>query len=528
MRGEQAAEVAPYAADALSPSERAHMGAQYEAWLQAGFAQAAYKARDIMQYGAVQPETRRRVHNEHKGLAIEKLGEPFITRFHYRLDRGHLVAEDGERFIDIFTRGYEQAIADEQNDSRLSFRTKRHQADVSHAQYLQALASDPAMPEGTTVIIDSPSPDSGELGVPGELLEGYNYRPAEQMAMKWIATKTTTGITLQTVNFFHADPQTLAEATSVVSGRPVEISDREAMPWQRTIFAPEPGADIAEQLRIAFDNIKLRDTGRITIHGLEAHEQAGQNIADLVETAAFTQALAATDYIGDQIAASLISQQCEVDYEYLHKILAMKKADGSYELAGDDRRAVMRAINSTCYPQDTLYTVLRIARQAADASLWSHLRGLVDGETTWLDSDVRSVAHQGISSVESHRQQGVQEFGCQGEGSTAKRQTSIFDMSADQLISAFLRQTFVTNCPLCDEKSVVATKENGTITCGECGGSVEVCTGEVLKKARKKQKTTKAAGWLGMHSPDLIDWFLQQWQTQKQRKQRRVAESMRP
>lgn len=517
MRGEQAG-VAILDAHGLSAHERAGLGAQYEQWLAAGFAQAAYMARDIAAYGCVMPETKTRVNNERKGLAIEKLGKPFTTTFNYELSPMGLVAEDGERFVSIFARGRDQAAADAAQDRRLMFRLDRHNADVAHAEYLEAIARDPRVPEGTTVIINSPSPDHRELGVPRELLENFHYRPGVGMAMQWIAVKTATGIKLQTNNLFHAEPHQLAEATSAVSGRPVDLCDRESMPWQRTTFLGEPGKDIAEELRLAFDTACLRDTGEVTFHGLPRSEQAEQNATHLVETDEFEHELLISDQLLEQVARSLVSGELHVDKCLVEKILEMKDSHGRSELSGE-RRAVVERILANQNPQEgDLETTLWVVQQTIDAMLWATLRSLADGERIEIVTDSRAASYDGISRVETHRQSGAVEFGCPGDGRAAE-QKGLFDVSADQLASAFMRKTFITNCPMCDEKGVMATQESGAITCHECGACVDICTGEVLQKARKKERATKAAGRAAtktISSP--IDWLFDQFAEHKRKR----------
>ncbi|MCA9309510.1 hypothetical protein KC973_03965 [Candidatus Saccharibacteria bacterium] len=511
MRAERAG-VTSLTAHDMTALERVQMGGHYEQWLASGFSQAAYKARDITEYGSVLPETQRRVRNERKGLALEKLGEPFVTKFEYTLTPAGLAAEDGELFSTIFIRGHEQALLDASQDHRLAFRAKRSRADVVNSQYINALARDPSVPVGTTVVIDSPSPDHNDLNLPIELLEEYHYRPKMQMAMRWVATKTQDGIQLQTINVFHAEPHELAESLSVVARQPVALKATEDMPWQRTVFTPDQGVDVAQELVGNFDAIKLRDLGAHTSHGLELDERAGANAVELVEGDTFSRALDASDFVIDQIAASLATKQLMVERAYLEEILSMEGADGSYELQGSEREKVLRVLGSDDYSLDDLHTALRVAQQVADASLWSTLRRIVDGEAVEVSSDVQEAAHQGVSSVESHRQQGSVEYGCQGEGTSKQAQKSIFDMSSDELASAFMRTIFITNCPLCDEKGVTATKENGTITCGDCGGCVDVCTGEVLRKASKKQKAAAQSGKAvakTMMSP--VDWLFNEF-----------------
>lgn len=40
-----------------------------------------------------------------------------------------------------------------------------------------------------------------------------------------------------------------------------------------------------------------------------------------------------------------------------------------------------------------------------------------------------------------------------------------------------------TNCPLCGTRGVTATVEGETITCSDCAGSVDICTGKVTRKS---------------------------------------------
>lgn len=526
MSGEQAG-VAPLTACTMPVAERVQMGEQYEQWLAFGFSQAAYKARDIAVYGRVLSETQQRVCNERKGLALEKLGEPFVTTFEYTLTPAGLAAEDGELFSTIFTRGHEQALLDASEDHRLAFRAKRSQADVGNSEFINALARNPDIPVGTTVVIDSPSPDPSELALPVELLEEYHYRPEIQMAMRWVATKTQDGILLQTINVFHAEPHELAESLSTVARQPVALKPAEDMPWQRTMFVPDEGVDVARELVCSFDAIKLRDSGVHTTHGLELHEQAGVNAVELVEGDTFSKALDASDLVIDQIATSLASQQLMVERTYLEEILRMQRADGSYELTGGEREKVLLVLNSKDYSPNDLHTALRVAQQVADASLWSTLRRLIDGEVVEISSDVQEAACQGVSSVESHRQQGSVEYGCQGEGRSRRDQKSLFDMSPEELASAFMRKTFITNCPMCDEKSVWATQENGAITCHSCKACVDVCTGEVLRKAQLKEKIKAAAGKVAARTVGVVDWIIESFSEYKAKRMRKNKKTVR-
>lgn len=484
----------------------------YEYWLACGFSQAAYMARDFLRHGFVLSETRKRVRNEQKGMAIEKLGEPYITSFEYNNVDGCLRAEDGEMFVPIFTRGYDKASEYVEDDPRLAFLLKRHEADIDHAMFLQELASDPGAPIGTTVVINSPSPSPSELGIPIEILEDYNYRPNEKLAMQWVATKTLKGIRLQTSSLFNAEPQQLAEATSMVSGQPVWVSDRESMPGQRTVFIPGLGVDVAHQLQMEFDNIQLRETGKQTFHGLEPDNHAGEDVTWLVETNEFKQALSASQSIIERVAESLVTGEFLVDREYMKQLLAIKKSDGIYELDGDYRNSVEIIINSSRPSDLDFYPALQAAKKGADAIIWATLRNLYDGKKVKNAIDVSEAIQIGVSNVEEHRQQGTEEYGCPG-GASGSRQKSIFDTTADQLASAFMRRIFITNCPLCEEKNVTATQENGTITCGSCSGCVEVCTGAVISKSRKQAKVQRESGKLAAKSFGIIELIIAEWKS---------------
>lgn len=483
----------------------------YEYWLISRFSQAAYMARDIQMYGFVMAETRQRVRNERKGIAIEKLGEPFITSFEYNNVDGCLRAEDGEMFVEIFTRGYEKAVKDVQYDPRLKFLLERFETDIDHAVFLQDLSSDLNVPIGTTVIINSPSPSPEDIGVPAEILEDYNYRPHEGLAMQWVATKTASGIRLQTCSLFNAEPEHLAEATSVVSGQPVSVLNREAMPSQRTVFLPSVNMDVAQQLRTSFDDIQWRETGMQTFHGLLPDQYPREDVTYLVETDEFNQALSASESIIERVADSLLTGEFLVDREYMIQLLAIKKADGSYELEGDYRKSVMRVLNTTNPSEFDFCSALHLAKQGADAMLWATLRNLYDGKIVKNAGSLSEALQIGVSSVEAHRLQGTDEYGCPGDGPSKSNQQSIFDMTADQLASAFMRKVFTTNCPLCQEKNVTATQENGTITCGSCNGCVEICTGSVIQKSRKQVKAKNLSGKLATENVGIVDWFQKMW-----------------
>ncbi|MCB9822915.1 hypothetical protein H6800_01415 [Candidatus Nomurabacteria bacterium] len=494
----------------------------YEDWLVSGFGQAAYMARDIQMYGFVTTETRQRVRNERKGIAIEKLGEPFITAFEYDNIDGCLKAEDGEMFVKIFTRGFDKAAKHVQDDPRLNFLLERFGTDINHAVFLQDLASDLNVPIGTTVVINSPNPSPEDIGVPAEILEDYNYRPREGLAMVWVATKTAKGIRLQTCSLFNAEPEHLAEATSIVSGRPVAILDREVMPSQRTVFLPDANVDIAEQLRTSFDEIHWRETGMQTFHGLQPDQYPREDVTYLVETTEFGQALSASESIIERVAESLVSGEFLVDHKYMRQLLSIKKSDGSYELEGDMRDSVLRVINMAQIKEQDFYPALYVARQGADAIIWSTLRNLYDRKSVKITADISEAVDIGVSGVEEHRQQGTEEYGCPGDGPSNSRQQSIFEMSADQLASAFMRKVFTTNCPLCQEKNVTATQENGTITCGSCSGCVEICTGAVISKSRKQAKIKREFGKLATKNVGIIDWFVTQLISENKRHKGRM------
>lgn len=499
-----------------------NLSMSYEYWLASGFSQAAYMARDILQHGGVTPETRQRVRNERKGIAIEKLGKPFITSFEYDNNDGCLKAEDGEMFVKIFTRGYDKAAEDVQGDPRLNFLVERFETDIDHAIFLQDLASDLNVPIGTTVVINSPSPSPEDIGVPAEILEDFNYRPREGLAMVWVVTKTANGIRLQTCSLFNAEPEHLAEATSIVSGQPVAILDREVMPSQRTVFLPDANVDIAEQLRTSFDDIHWRENGMQTFHGLQPDQYQREDVTYLVETAEFVQALSASELIIERVAQSLVSGEFLVEHKYMRQLLSIKKSDGSYELEGDLRDSVLRVINMTQAKEQDFYPALYVARQGADAIIWATLRNLYDRKAVKITADISEAVQIGVSSVEAHRQLGTPEYGCPGDGSSKSNQQSIFNMSTDQLVSAFMRKTFITNCPLCEEKNVTATQENGTITCGSCSACVEICTGTVIQKSRKQAKAKKMSGKLATKNVGVIDWFVAQLISENKRQKGRM------
>jgi len=283
------------------------------------------------------------------------------------------------------------------------------------------------------------------------------------------------------------------------------------MPWHRTVFLPDPGVNVARQLQVVFDNMSIRDTGRQTFHGLELYEQAGEDITILVETPEFTQALDASEAIIEQIAESLVNGTFNVDEVYMQQILTMQGIDGSFELRGSDRDSVMRVLNTTRPTQSDIQVALHVAKQAADAIVWARLRNLTDGEAVEIARSIPEAVHAGITSVEIHRQQGTSEYGCPGDGPSNTRQNSIFDMSSEQLASTFMRKIFTTNCPLCQEKNVTATQESGTITCGTCKGCVDVCTGEVIQKSRKRAKVKESVGKLTAQSVGILDWIFGQW-----------------
>jgi hypothetical protein len=57
----------------------------------------------------------------------------------------------------------------------------------------------------------------------------------------------------------------------------------------------------------------------------------------------------------------------------------------------------------------------------------------------------------------------------------------------------FKSKEFITNCPLCREQKVKATMAGGMISCGSCGDSVDVCTGEIVRGRKSKKKLGKNA-----------------------------------
>lgn len=464
--------------------------ATYERYLRAGFGQTGYLVRDILLYGAVMPETDLRVDNELDGLAIEKLGKPFVTEFMYRRSPQGLVAEDGELLRDIFTRGLEVAQEEALKDPSLDFRVKRYEADVQHADYLESLVLDPERPVGTTVIIVSPCPSSHELGVPKSLLKDYYYQPELDMAVSLIATKTELGITIETVNLFHAGSEILHHALATTLAQPIPVLGREEMAWARYELLPDPGTDVANQLRASFDVVLSSNQQEPTFHGLTKAEHP-ENIQSgaLVHNEQFIRSRIAAREMMKNVASSLVHESCYIPHDYLQTILCLRRPDGTFELEGDRRTALLALLEGSAN-KEQFESAMQSVHQVTCAGLWATLRTLYDGgqleQSSFSSADS---AMDSLGQLQFHRSTGSQENGCPGGGNNS--QESIFEMNPEKLLSIFFVEKFRTNCPLCDEKNVEATKTNGTITCGECSGSVEICTGEVIRKSNKKKKIKK-------------------------------------
>lgn len=464
--------------------------AKYEKYLRSGFGQTGYLVRDMLLHGTVMPETDLRVDNELDGLAIEKLGKPFVKEFNYQRTAQGLVAEDGELLIDIIHRGTEVAIQDAQKDPRLAFRAKRHEADDDHAQYLESLVLNPEKPVGTTVIISSPCPSGDELGIPTEVLEDHHYQPDLDMAMHWIATKTIDGIKLQTVNLFRADPEVLQQALATLLARPIPVRSREDMVLTRYEFLPDPEVNIVAQLQTSFDSIVSAKLNEPTFHGLTAteHPEYTQSGA-LVNNEQFIRSRVGAREMLKNVASSLAHESCYVPQDYMQSILRLRRPNGAFELEGDRRTALLAVLKGDAN-NEQFECAMQSVHQATCAGLWATLRTLYDGgqleQSSFSSADS---AMDSLGQLQFHRNAGSQENGCPGGGNNS--QESIFEMNPEKLLSIFFVEKFRTNCPLCDEKNVEATKTNGTITCGECSGSVEICTGEVIKKSQKKKKIKK-------------------------------------
>lgn len=476
---------------AVDPTEYGRIGVIYEQLLDDDFSQTAYLAYDLLRYNAILPETNERASNELVGMALEKLGKPFRTEFHYRNSPDGLRAENGELLRALNERGLQRAMNDAKKDPQLQFIVERRKADLGLVSYIEN-----DMQVGETVLVGSACPSAEELGVAQEVLEAAHYQPELDQAMNWLITKTETGVTWKTINLFHASPEILAQTYAAVAGRPVAVVSREESPWYK-IPITNTGDDIDQRIIDTFDQIISARCGQVTFHGLteaERESQATTSAETLIEDDSFQTMLLATQELLSTVAYSLVRGQSYVPAQYLEKMLAMQKPNGEHELVGTQRKIVMKLRNNVANPNE-FTDALQLVHTAACSGLWATIDQLyhqqVGGSEGILGSSSVDMVVSGLENVEVSRAAGHTEFGCPGDSSPAQS-TSIFEMDQQGILGVlFGRKVIRTNCPKCDTKDVDAVIAHGTITCKTCDACVDVCTGRTLRSARLKKRAKK-------------------------------------
>jgi hypothetical protein len=221
-----------------------------------------------------------------------------------------------------------------------------------------------------------------------------------------------------------------AAARAVGHDIPAGLSSEKIVARRHRIGASEglDAAEIAGKVRDSYDNELARTKGGRWYAGINAEELEGSYAK------AYDFVLMQTDLI-DQHMAFLRGLESRLDGPQLHRA----KEDARYNLAAalDDRRK---------------------------------------GRT------VTSIADSGAHAREEGRNY-------DGDCSTGSNTATSVESQANSL-GFKTKEEFVTNCPLCGEKGVKATRAGGTITCGSCGDGVDICTGEVIK-GRKSKKIRK-------------------------------------
>jgi|GEM_PF-4725063 len=424
----------PFDAEQLAPSEFGHIGEIQEQLLNEGFAQIAYLVVDRLTHGEVSFGTRQRLKNELGGKAVEALGEPFVTRFHYEVAGGSLVAENGESIVTLNKRGLRKAEQEAVKDTRLMFRTARFEADVKNAVLMEEMAIDETIPVGTTLLGYSACPDFSELGVPRELLSDLNYQPDVDQAMVWCATKTDSGIEFKTVNLFHADPQTLQEVARQIAGHDLPTISREETPHQQVLVSADT-TNVAEEFRSRFDSLMTHKKGHATFHGLNKKQYKGLGSEYVLEHPEFITAEVATYELFDAAAQSLISGDLKVNPEYLQALLMMKKPNGEFELEGARRQNVIRGLNGKV-TSEQMTGIVKTVYIAGSSALWATLSQLYYTSPRAIDSHASQAQHtpvdyaaQLLPTVEHVLASGKREGGCPGGGAIQDKERSIFDMT---------------------------------------------------------------------------------------------------
>ncbi len=478
----------------VGPEDFGAIGAACEQLLQANLAQTAYFANDILMHGSVRPETRQRVSNELVGVAIEKLGKPFCVELEYKNSLNGLVAENGETLRSLNERGLSRAIEEQSKDPRLAFMVERRRADIALLDFIEN-----KLPVGSSVVVASACPDANDLQIPIQVLEDAHYQPELDQAMVWIVTKNETGVTFKTINLFHANPEILAQTIATATSRPVAVDSRERTPWSRTVV--EGSADQLENTIIeTFDQVLTTLRGQETFHGLTSVERgtsAAVSSEDLTSDKQFIKMLQATENILESVAMSITGERSVIPNNYLQKILTIKKANGSFELEGEKRRAVTKLLNNATTIEESMIAY-QVVHTAACSGLWATIDQLYHQQGGKQQMEFNGgdsgVAIGGLSNLESSRSSGRVEYGCPGDSAPSSETKSIFDMNQSEIASTiFGRKVIQTNCPKCDTKGVEAVVEHGTITCGTCNACVDVCTGRTLRNARFRKRAAKVA-----------------------------------
>ncbi|HMS30931.1 MAG TPA: hypothetical protein PJ984_00865 [Candidatus Saccharibacteria bacterium] len=475
-------------------SEYGRIGRIHEELLKSEFAQIAHQTRDIMLYGEVQPETYQRVTNELVGMALEKLGKPFVTNYDYALIGGRIVAEDGESFVSLNQRGLDEATRMSDKNYQLEFLRERRRADLLFAQSLERMALDPSQPVGSCVVVASACPDARELGVSQKLLVDNFYQPEIDQAVVWVATKTASGINLQTVNLFHASPELLATSLAYATNSLVPVDQREQTPWRH--IKTDNNGEFVSNLLATYDSLATQSRGEPTFHGLVKGELPDfVRSEQFIEDKQFQKTLLATHERFAEIARSLADGKSHVPIQYIDAILELRTQDGTFELFGDKREALLALRNGTV-DYEKFRTSLMVVKRAAEAGLWAELARVYHGDgrqaehAATVGSDSVGSSIQSLKEVSEQRSYGRSELGCPGGGGNIESAKGLFELSTNGLLSEIFSGTKVikTNCPMCNEKDIKAEIKHGKITCKNCDACVEICTGKTVRRSKKTKK----------------------------------------
>lgn len=270
--------------------------------------------------------------------------------------------------------------------------------------------------------------------------------------------------------------------------------ERLAVGEAMVVFSPIPDAAVAGELSLqgyrtdlsrTFCRLYLRDkcaVAAITLTLEQSNKQALREAAlktgfalpesmqsEAVLATRHTMAVSEQDFrqLPDLIRARYdlsLYEQTGVTYFAGNRLAGRKDSmrfiDDNHDII-EEHMAFLRLIEARSAPGRARDAELEILRQRTAAALDERLHGGVVG----------SIADANVSGrMETH------DYG--GECATSPNGIQ------EQMGLAQGKHT--TNCPLCGTRGVTATVEGETITCSDCTGSVNICTGKVR---HGKQKT---------------------------------------